>query len=300
MRRRRSPARWLAPIALVACAAAVYAVVNATLLDGRRRRDDPGRDDLDREVPGRRRRKSSKSRGRRRRAYTVKAGDTLSSISAKTGVSLARIQELNPKLDSQALQTGQRIKLSPVTSAPRRASGALALAVVALAIAAAALVAAPPARGRRGRRAGRPRAGGDPRRAGDGRRRLRPQRRRRAPGREHDEAHDRAADARAREALDDVSRTIRYRAAPAESVIGLRGGERMTVADLMRGLLLASANDAAATLAVRVGGTRARFVAADEQPRPRARPARHALLRTRSASTSRATTRAPRTSSSSR
>ena len=54
--------------------------------------------------------------------------------------------------------------------------------------------------------------------------------------------------------------TIRYRAAPAESVIGLRAGERMTVADLMRGLLLASANDAAATLAVRVGGTRERFV----------------------------------------
>ncbi len=34
----------------------------------------------------------------------------------------------------------------------------------------------------------------------------------------------------------------------------------MTVADLMRGLLLASANDAAATLAARVGGTRERFV----------------------------------------
>jgi serine-type D-Ala-D-Ala carboxypeptidase (penicillin-binding protein 5/6) len=53
---------------------------------------------------------------------------------------------------------------------------------------------------------------------------------------------------------------IRYRAAPAESVIGLRAGERLTVADLMRGLLLASANDAAATLAVRVGGSRERFV----------------------------------------
>jgi D-alanyl-D-alanine carboxypeptidase (penicillin-binding protein 5/6) len=53
---------------------------------------------------------------------------------------------------------------------------------------------------------------------------------------------------------------IRYRAAPAESVIGLRAGERLTVADLMRGLLLASANDAAATLAVRAGGTRERFV----------------------------------------
>jgi serine-type D-Ala-D-Ala carboxypeptidase (penicillin-binding protein 5/6) len=52
----------------------------------------------------------------------------------------------------------------------------------------------------------------------------------------------------------------RYRPLPAESVINLRAGERLTVADLMRGLLLASANDAAATLAVRVGGTRERFV----------------------------------------
>ena len=64
-----------------------------------------------------------------------------------------------------------------------------------------------------------------------------------------------------REKLSTTVTTIRYRAAPAESVIGLRAGERMTVADLMRGLLLASANDAAATLAVRVGGTRERFVA---------------------------------------
>ena len=63
-----------------------------------------------------------------------------------------------------------------------------------------------------------------------------------------------------REKLSTTLTTIRYHAAPAESVIGLRAGERMTVADLMRGLLLASANDAAATLAVRVGGTRERFV----------------------------------------
>jgi serine-type D-Ala-D-Ala carboxypeptidase (penicillin-binding protein 5/6) len=53
---------------------------------------------------------------------------------------------------------------------------------------------------------------------------------------------------------------VRYHAAPAESVIGLRAGERLTVADLMRGLLLASANDAAATLATRIGGSRERFV----------------------------------------
>jgi D-alanyl-D-alanine carboxypeptidase (penicillin-binding protein 5/6) len=60
--------------------------------------------------------------------------------------------------------------------------------------------------------------------------------------------------------LGDVVTTVRYRALPVESVIGLRAGERMTVADLLRGLLLASANDAAATIAARVGGSRRRFV----------------------------------------
>jgi D-alanyl-D-alanine carboxypeptidase (penicillin-binding protein 5/6) len=60
--------------------------------------------------------------------------------------------------------------------------------------------------------------------------------------------------------LGDVMTTTPYHPAPAESVIGLRAGERMTVADLLRGLLLASANDAAATLAARVGGSREAFV----------------------------------------
>ena len=52
----------------------------------------------------------------------------------------------------------------------------------------------------------------------------------------------------------------RYRGLPVESVIGLRAGERMTVPDLLRGLLLASANDAAATLAARIAGSRTAFV----------------------------------------
>jgi LysM repeat protein len=112
MRRRRSPARWLVPIALVACVAAVYSVVNATLSDepssspastARTSRSSTSGDGS----------KSSKRRTKRRRTYVVKAGDTLSAISIKTGVSLERIQALNPKLDSQSLQTGQRVKLSP-------------------------------------------------------------------------------------------------------------------------------------------------------------------------------------------
>jgi serine-type D-Ala-D-Ala carboxypeptidase (penicillin-binding protein 5/6) len=57
-----------------------------------------------------------------------------------------------------------------------------------------------------------------------------------------------------------VYRAVRYRALPAESQINLRPGEKLTVADLLRGLLVASANDAAATLATRIGGTEAAFV----------------------------------------
>lgn len=64
-----------------------------------------------------------------------------------------------------------------------------------------------------------------------------------------------------RERLGRVVSATRYRALPAESVVGLRAGERLTIADLLRALLLASANDAAATLAARVGGSRGRFVA---------------------------------------
>jgi serine-type D-Ala-D-Ala carboxypeptidase (penicillin-binding protein 5/6) len=60
--------------------------------------------------------------------------------------------------------------------------------------------------------------------------------------------------------LDDVMTTVPYRGAPAESVAGFRAGEKVTVRDLLRALLITSANDAAATLAQRVAGSRAAFV----------------------------------------
>jgi len=52
----------------------------------------------------------------------------------------------------------------------------------------------------------------------------------------------------------------RYDAGPIESVIGLRAGERMTVRDLLYGLILESGNDAAATLATGVSGSVPAFV----------------------------------------
>ncbi|HMJ04394.1 MAG TPA: hypothetical protein VK506_15745 [Conexibacter sp.] len=61
--------------------------------------------------------------------------------------------------------------------------------------------------------------------------------------------------------LDRVCTAPPYAASPLETQIGLRAGERMRVRDLLRALLLPSANDAAATLAVCVAGTREAFVA---------------------------------------
>lgn len=61
--------------------------------------------------------------------------------------------------------------------------------------------------------------------------------------------------------LDDVVRTVPYVQNGAESLAGFRAGERVSVADLLRALLVTSANDAARTLAVRVAGSERAFVA---------------------------------------
>jgi serine-type D-Ala-D-Ala carboxypeptidase (penicillin-binding protein 5/6) len=58
----------------------------------------------------------------------------------------------------------------------------------------------------------------------------------------------------------DVFTAPAYPGSAAESTIGLRAGERMSVHDLLRALMLPSANDAAYDLAVNIGGSKARFV----------------------------------------
>lgn len=114
MRSRRSPARWLAPIALVACAVAVYSVVH-----GGASNDPPVRGGTPANAASKTTARTvastsaSRPTPQRPRTYTIQAGDTLSSIAQRTGLTLARLQELNPTLDARALQTGQRVNLSP-------------------------------------------------------------------------------------------------------------------------------------------------------------------------------------------
>jgi LysM repeat protein len=105
----RSPLRFLAPIALVACAVALYTVVkDARAPAGRSSSDTPAQASStpSKQTGGK------KSAKKKRRMYTVKAGDTASGIADKTGVSIETMQKLNKHFDPQSLSPGQRIRLS--------------------------------------------------------------------------------------------------------------------------------------------------------------------------------------------
>jgi LysM repeat protein len=101
---RRSPARFLAPLALVAFCIALFMVVTSsqTNSDGNGTRD---------ETTEARPTATATPERRGRRRYTVREGDTPSSIAEKTGVPLEDILRLNPDLDPQTLRPGQRIRL---------------------------------------------------------------------------------------------------------------------------------------------------------------------------------------------
>lgn len=58
----------------------------------------------------------------------------------------------------------------------------------------------------------------------------------------------------------EIVRAAPYEAIYGESLMGLRPGERVSVRDLLYGLMLVSGNDAAHTLAVAAAGSEARFV----------------------------------------
>jgi D-alanyl-D-alanine carboxypeptidase (penicillin-binding protein 5/6) len=61
--------------------------------------------------------------------------------------------------------------------------------------------------------------------------------------------------------LDKIVRAQPYEAEYGESLMGLRRGQKISVRDLLYGLILRSGNDAAHTLAIAAAGSEARFVA---------------------------------------
>jgi LysM repeat protein len=104
-RGRRSTARLLAPLALVLAAVAVLLVIQAS------KGSDGGSKDSAAKTTSTEQQPTETTKQRVRPSYTVKLNDNLGLIAEKTGVSVARLEELNPELDPQNLIVGQKIKL---------------------------------------------------------------------------------------------------------------------------------------------------------------------------------------------
>lgn len=95
--------RFLAPAALIAVAVAVVLIVRARV-------------DSHHPVTAPRAHQASSTShhaAAKPKFYVIKPGDSLSTISVKTGISIAELQKLNPSIDPAALQSGERLRLSP-------------------------------------------------------------------------------------------------------------------------------------------------------------------------------------------
>jgi LysM repeat protein len=106
----RNPVRFLAPIALIAFAFALYSVVNG---DSTPAGEDSGNRTSQEATatPTATPEKEESSSKAKRKTYTVKAGDTASGIAEKNNIDLETMYELNPELDPDTLSPGQKIRL---------------------------------------------------------------------------------------------------------------------------------------------------------------------------------------------
>lgn len=98
----RNPARYLAPVALVATAVGAYLIVSSNVNSSSK--PPPASHVLD--LSG-----IAHNKYAHRRFYIVHPGDNLTSISTKTGIPEPRLEQLNPLLDPNNLQMGQRLRL---------------------------------------------------------------------------------------------------------------------------------------------------------------------------------------------
>ena len=101
-----SPARYAAIAALVIAFIVIIVLIGSSLGGG----DDSSSNGSP--VPAQKQGKSKGSGGGERKVYIVKPGDCcLSQIAQKTGVDIEMLEQLNPKLDPQAIHSGDKVKL---------------------------------------------------------------------------------------------------------------------------------------------------------------------------------------------
>jgi LysM repeat protein len=96
--------RWAAPVAFLAAITIGALVVRAGFHSGRHHRAQTPTTTVT----------SKKKHGHKPhspRTYTVQSGDTLGGIAAKTGTTVARLEQLNPGIDPTALRVGEKIRV---------------------------------------------------------------------------------------------------------------------------------------------------------------------------------------------
>jgi LysM repeat protein len=119
-RRRRSPARFLAPLFLIAVIVATVVIVQ----DHRKSTSDAatsttstvGSDGTKTTTTASDSGKKKNKKKKAKKTYTVKSGDNLEIVAENTGLTVEQLQEYNPDIDPQALQVGQKLKLTGSSS----------------------------------------------------------------------------------------------------------------------------------------------------------------------------------------
>lgn len=116
-RPRRSPFRYLAPLALAATCAGVYLIVSHSVRSNSEphagspssaHRNRPGARTVGRSPTSP---TQTSTTGAGAASYVVRPGDTLSAIALRTHVSVATIERLNPGAAANALRVGERLRL---------------------------------------------------------------------------------------------------------------------------------------------------------------------------------------------
>lgn len=102
----RNPARYLAPLAIAAVAAAAYLIVHSTLVHNHSSAPIPVVQTTSTASSSTARKLEPK-----KKFYVVQPNDTLSKIASKTGVSLTTIEKLNPSINPDSLHVSQRLRL---------------------------------------------------------------------------------------------------------------------------------------------------------------------------------------------
>jgi LysM repeat protein len=95
----RSRARYLAPIALAVVIAGTYFIVHAGLASKPASHAQSPK------------RHPARGKYAHAKVYVVQPGDSLTSIATKTGIAVTQLEAMNPRIDPNSLQTGQRLRL---------------------------------------------------------------------------------------------------------------------------------------------------------------------------------------------